>query len=399
MAINWNQAEYVSPKVQITPEQLPIEAGVKVGTVLQDRYDKSYENYTKAGEALRQMLNDAHDIDKPAVKQIYDEYQNKLKDISESGDFHNMRWQTLNLATEAADNYRSIAERNKAIQAQEELISKDPRWSLKREEALADFRKGLSSVSYNPETRSFSGLNVSPYNAAADVDKNKFYSSYGKLIEPIVTSIKNREVIPMGENGEELPTSQAANAPYFITRTTQGGKKVITHDMLFGRLKGIALADDNIKAEMERDARREGITTDEVFRKYHIPSIEAVSNLLKQSQTQSQDMDQIVPNKNYIPGSLNISSEITNMIPSEGKVTVNKDIDDKLTKISKMEFDEDGNYKPSVFQEATNHISQVYHNVKDKDNLEDVLKMEPLKTQSLMEINIPKPFLSTLKNR
>ena len=163
MAINWNQAEYVSPKVQITPEQLPIEAGVKVGTVLQDRYDKSYENYTKAGEALRQMLNDAHDIDKPAVKQIYDEYQNKLKDISESGDFHNMRWQTLNLATEAADNYRSIAERNKAVQAQEELISKDPRWSLKREEALADFRKGLSSVSYNPETRSFSGLNVSPY--------------------------------------------------------------------------------------------------------------------------------------------------------------------------------------------------------------------------------------------
>ena len=123
--------------------------------------------------------------------------------------------------------------------------------------------------------------------------------------------------------------------------------------MLFGRLKGIALADDNIKAEMERDARREGITTDEVFRKYHIPSIEAVSNLLKQSQTQSQDMDQIVPNKNYIPGSLNISSEITNMIPSEGKVTVNKDIDDKLTKISKMEFDEDGNYKPSVDRKST----------------------------------------------
>jgi hypothetical protein len=64
MAINWNQAEYVAPKLQIVPEQLPVEAGVKVGAVLQDRFDKSYENLTKAEEALRQMQNQASSVDK-----------------------------------------------------------------------------------------------------------------------------------------------------------------------------------------------------------------------------------------------------------------------------------------------------------------------------------------------
>ena len=48
MAINWNLAGYVSPNIEITPEQLPLEALVKTSDVLQDRYDKSKENYTKA---------------------------------------------------------------------------------------------------------------------------------------------------------------------------------------------------------------------------------------------------------------------------------------------------------------------------------------------------------------
>ena len=142
MAINWNQAEYVAPKLQIVPEQLPIEAGVKVGTVLQDRFDKSYENLTKAEEALRQMALNANEVDKPEVERIYNQYSEQLKGIDKS-DLHNARWKTLKLATEAANNYISVAEKNKKIQAQEEMISKNPIWATSREKKLKDFKKGL----------------------------------------------------------------------------------------------------------------------------------------------------------------------------------------------------------------------------------------------------------------
>jgi hypothetical protein len=280
MAINWNQAEFVSPKLQIVPEQLPLEAGVKVGTVLQDRYDKSYENLTKSEEALRQMALSANEVDRPEVEKIYSQYSEQLKNIDKN-DLHNARWKTLKLATEAANNYMSMAQRNKEIQAQEELISKDPRWALKREEALQDFRKGLSPIGWDAEKRAFSNLNVSPYSAAADVDKVKYYTTYGKLMEPIVKSIKNKTVVPVDEDGNETTLEKA---PYFKTINTQGQVSILPASQLFRTLKDVGMSDDNVRAELERDARRTGKTDDQLFEEEHVPALKAVSKLHPQSK-------------------------------------------------------------------------------------------------------------------
>ena len=183
MAINWNQAEFVAPKLQIVPEQLPVEAGVKVGTVLQDRFDKSYENLTKAEEALRQMQNQASSVDKEIAGQIYNQYSEQLKNIDKS-DLHNARWKTLKLAQEAANNYMSLSERNKQIQTQKEIISKDPRYQFTREARLKAFEKNLSPVSWDTQTKSFSNLNVSPYAGAADVNIAEIAAKTASMMKP-----------------------------------------------------------------------------------------------------------------------------------------------------------------------------------------------------------------------
>lgn len=394
MAINWNQAEFVAPKLQIVPEQLPVEAGVKVGTVLQDRFDKSYENLTKAEEALRQMQNQASSVDKEIAGQIYNQYSEQLKNIDKS-DLHNARWKTLKLAQEAANNYMSIAERNKQIQAQEEMISKDPRYALKREAALEDFRKGLSPISWDTQTKSFSNLAVSPYAAAADVDKVKYYSTYGKLMEPIVKSIKNKTVIPVDEDGNETTLEKA---PYFKTVNTQGQVSILPASQLFKTLKDVGMSDDNVRAELQRDARRTGKSIDQLFEEEHIPALKAVSKLLAQSKTQTVDQEDIKVNKNYgasfVGGNrsyLNLGNDFNlPMIPSQNKVDLNenyKEIDDAFNKFA---YDSKGNidYATSIINLNKTKIFG------DISQLTDFVKNDP---KALITKIVPPAFYDRLK--
>lgn len=348
MAIDWNQAEYVSPKLQISPEQLPLEAAIKVGDTLQDRYDKSYENATKTGEAIRQMVNAANPVDREKAQEVFSQYEKQLADISKSGKYHNMRWQTLKLAQEAANNYMSIAERNKQIQQQEEAISKDPRWALKREAALEDFRKGLTSINYNPDKKTFDNLAVTPYSAAADVDKVRYYSTYGKLMEPIVKSIKDKTTVPIDEDGNETTLDKA---PYFRVTTTQGTKSILTASQLFETLKGVGMADDNILAELQRDVKRTGKTADQLFEEEHLPALKAVAKLLAQSKVQTVDQEEYKVNKNYGASAVGRSGSYQTlnddfdlpMTPSQNEVVINKNYENLQKDLANLEFDENGN--------------------------------------------------------
>ncbi len=256
MAINWNQAEFVSPKLQIVPEQLPLEAGVKVGTVLQDRYDKSYENLTKSEEALRQMALSANEIDRPEVERIYSQYSEQLKNIDKN-DLHNARWKTLKLATEAANNYMSMAQRNKEIQAQEELIAKNPIWATTREERLKDFRKGLSPIGWDAEKRAFSNLNISPYSAAADVNTMEKSVKYGSLMKPETFGAKDGTLEFVDASGKS--TKNPFDAALVFHRTQTGERKLLKDADIKGAVQNAMLNDSEVKAMINRDLKYLGI--------------------------------------------------------------------------------------------------------------------------------------------
>jgi len=256
MAINWNQAEFVSPKLQIVPEQLPLEAGVKVGTVLQDRYDKSYENLTKSEEALRQMALSANEIDRPEVERIYSQYSEQLKNIDKN-DLHNARWKTLKLATEAANNYMSMAQRNKEIQAQEELIAKNPIWATTREERLKDFRKGLSPIGWDAEKRAFSNLNISPYSAAADVNTMEKSVKYGSLMKPETFGAKDGTLEFVDASGKS--TKNPFDAALVFHRTQTGERKLLKDADIKSAVQNAMLNDSEVKAMINRDLKYLGI--------------------------------------------------------------------------------------------------------------------------------------------
>jgi hypothetical protein len=250
MAINWNQAEFVAPKLQIVPEQLPLEAGLKVGEVLQDRYDKSYENLTKSEEALRQMALNANEIDRPEVERIYSQYSEQLKNIDKD-DLHNARWKTLKLATEAANNYMSVAQRNKEIQAQKEMISKDPRYQFSRQDRLKAFEKSLPSIGWDAEKRTFSNLNVTPYAGAADVNTAELTTKAASMMKPK----------DFGEDVEKITYYDAENkvttdpmkAFRTVTTSTSGKTRTLTPEEIRSAVSKYLVADAGFNAMLNRD--------------------------------------------------------------------------------------------------------------------------------------------------
>jgi hypothetical protein len=287
MAINWNQAEYVAPKLQIVPEQLPLEAGVKVGEVLQDRYDKSYENLTKSEEALRQMALNANEVDRPEVERIYNQYSEQLKGIDKT-DLHNARWKTLKLATEAANNYMSVAQRNKEIKAQEEIISKDPRWATSRERKLKDFKKGLPSIGWDAEKRTFSNLNVSPYSAPADVNITEKAVKYGSTMKPKNFGFQNGEMLYEKADGTKTNNIFEASAIYHVVNGEKKSK--LTPEAIQNAVTAAITSDSEVKAMMNWDLGYEGIDPNnpeqqEQYKKYIqetiVKPITAASQLLE----------------------------------------------------------------------------------------------------------------------
>lgn len=288
MAINWNQAEFVSPKIQIAPEQLPLEAGMKVGATLQDRFDKSYENATKTGEAIRQMVNAANPIDKPVAEEVFGQYKSQLDEIAKSGKYHDMRWKTLKLAQEAANNYMSIAERNKQIQAQEEMISKDPRWSLSRDKKLKDFRNSLKSLQYNVENNTFNNSNIPFYSAPADVNIQEKSIKYGSLMKPKDFGYENGSILYEKADGTPTKNFHEASAVFHVI----DGKKTsrLFPEEIQKAVKNAIINDAEVKAMIDWDLKYEGIDPNnpeqqEAYQNYLNNTIDnqikAASNLLK----------------------------------------------------------------------------------------------------------------------
>lgn len=256
MAINWNQAEFVSPKIQIAPEQLPLEAAMKVGDIQQDRYDKSYENLTKSQEAIRQMVNLAHDVDKAEANRIFSQYSDQIKGIDKE-DLHNARWRTLKLATEAANNYSTIAQRNKQIQAQEEAISKDPRWALSRDKKLQDFRNKLKSIGYDNENKTFNNVNVESYSAPADVNIQEKSIKYGSLMRPENFGFQNGSMVYEKADGTETKNVFDASAIYHVVNGEKTQK--LTPEQIQKAVTSVIMNDAEVKAMMNWDLGYEGI--------------------------------------------------------------------------------------------------------------------------------------------
>jgi hypothetical protein len=291
MAIDFNKQLVFDPKIEIVGNEVPLAAMEKTGAVLQDRYDKSYENYSLADEALKQMEASANVVDREKAKELREMYNQEMQGILQKGDFHNMRQQTAALARNAAVNYKTIAEKNAKIQAELDAIAKNPKYALDPEGAAQDYLKNLKSISINPETKTISDFNVGTYNAAADVDEMKWAITYGAVMKPTIDKVKGTTTVGVDKFGKE--TSDPNQVAMLMIKTKSGQLVELKPEDLQKTLLPAAYADPNIQARLDRDTKRAGYDPDTeegklykqgLFNNQTLPAISAAAGLLRRKE-------------------------------------------------------------------------------------------------------------------
>jgi hypothetical protein len=250
MAIDFNKQLVFDPKIDIVGNEVPLAAMEKTGTVLQDRYDKAYEQYSIADEALKQMEASANAVDRERAKELRSLYNQEMQGILEKGDFHNMRHQVSGLARNAAANYKIIAERNQKIQSDLDALAKDPRYRLDPEGAKKEYLSKIGAVNINPETRTISDFTVTPYNAAAD------YETADKLLQ-IAPTLRAKLLKGKGSyfGTRTLPTGEKVNT----IETQGGGYRILDNKEIENELKSYIVTDPAFQAYIKRDVGRMGL--------------------------------------------------------------------------------------------------------------------------------------------
>lgn len=295
MALEFKNIVY-DPKIDIVGKEVPLQALEKTGDVLQGRYDKSYEQYSLADEALKQMEASANEVDKEKAKELRQYYNQEMKGILDKGDFHNMRQQTASLARNAAVNYKTIAEKNAKIEAGVNAIRRDPRYALDPEGAVQDYLKNIKPIDINPETKTISNFNVENYGAAADVDEMKWAITYGAVMKPTIDKVKGTSIVSVDKFGKEV--SDPNQAAMLMTKTKSGQLVKLEPEELQKALLPAAYADPNIQARLNRDVKRAGYdpNTEEgkfykekLFNEQTLPAINAAAGLLRRDEDMSAD--------------------------------------------------------------------------------------------------------------
>jgi hypothetical protein len=225
MSINFGQADYYSPQIEIVGKEVPLAAMEKTGNVLQDRFDKSYENETKTEALMKKAIMDADEIDRPMAQKAYETYQQRLKDRASKGDYHNMRWETIRDAQDFANIYTGLSEKAKKMQQYRDAITTykgiaDPgrkQFELKR------WAEAQNAINFDPENRQLTGLGVNAPQLVDDVDVVKFYDTYGKGFEEDIVG-RLGETTKKYEAGEKMSNGQLAPVTGFYDSKT--GRKV-----------------------------------------------------------------------------------------------------------------------------------------------------------------------------
>jgi hypothetical protein len=191
MAIEWNQAQYVSPNIKIQNEEVPLEAIQHSGDILQKRYDQNLADKTKM-DILYGNIKSLKGDD-PIVKQKLGEYSNQIKGVVDKGDYENATVLMHHLAGQYAtdqdiQNTQKSYENLQAKKAMEAKLTAEGKKSY-------DFGKGEENIHQTVKY---------------DADGNKFYDVYAPKVEERINHEKEMQslVEKIAVNGWESGLSE-----------------------------------------------------------------------------------------------------------------------------------------------------------------------------------------------
>lgn len=181
MALNFGLNRFVDPNVQIAGNEIPLEAIKTSADKLQDVYLRAQDTDTKTEAAMKQMMLSTDPVARDAAKALYGDFQNRLQQRVQAGDYENMHQATQRDAMNLGVNMQALMNQKKEIENVYNTITaqKDISDPETKRLALERFRASLPKATYNPETGLVDNFDVGNYSVAADYDRTGFVNKLG----------------------------------------------------------------------------------------------------------------------------------------------------------------------------------------------------------------------------
>jgi hypothetical protein len=221
MAINWNGAEFVSPKIGIAPEVLPLEAAQKVGDTLQGRYDTAKLQETKLDSLTKKLMMSSDKKDQELAAQIVETYKNRIKERSASGNYQDMLWQTTADAEDFANIYTGLSERAKKMQQYRDIIlTNEKQTNLDKRKWNADvWEESQSKAKFDPENRFLTDVGVTAPLISNTFDFTKALDTWGKGFEADLSAVTGNQYVKYNAR-DKMGNGQLAPVGGIYDKTT-----------------------------------------------------------------------------------------------------------------------------------------------------------------------------------
>ena len=255
MPIDFNQQAFFDPKIDIIGKEIPVADIEKTGNIIQDRYDTSRENYTKFQELEKQIEQTADPLEREKVRAYVASMKPEVEQIAKSGDFHNMRFQTMAMANNAANNLKAFAERAAEAKKYRDLISANEKIGDEKTKEFYQnkLNKVIAETQYNPETKTFNFTPLQLPKMVEDYDVNKFFqsASQGWMADKYGSESANMAFLKAGEKipgvGGTAPTSGVYN-----TKTGRQDTSV-NFNQVYDNILKMATGERGLQAMLNRD--------------------------------------------------------------------------------------------------------------------------------------------------
>jgi hypothetical protein len=320
MPIDFNRQMIFDPKINIIGKEVPLAELKETGNILQERYDTSRENYNKFQELEKQTEQIADPLERQKVKDYISSMRPDVEQIANNGDYHNMRFQTMAMANNAANNLKMFGERAATLKELKNKIAEsklaDPKTRAYYQGLLDE---EVAKTQYNADTRTFNFNPITTPNIVADYDINSFLQ---KAQNDWKANKYNNEAgnILLVKAGDVLPNgTKAAYDQAFNTKTGRSGEHVDFNEVYNNTLK-MAGAERGLWNMIDRDVEIESkgknynpqqkeALRNELTKKYLTEPLTGASNRTAYSSTGT--VDDINPDNMYNANSAKAAGEVT----------------------------------------------------------------------------------------
>lgn len=178
MAINFEQARYVDPNVDIKGTKIPLATMDKGIEKLDVLYNAARANDTKMAALNKRLLMNAHPGDVEAANAVNEFYNKKLQERIAAGNYEAHVWQTEADANDMAGLYERISQDKELRNKYEaDILANNTIDPAEREDLVKMYQKEQAPLAFNSDLQAFNSRNILPYSVAANQDVPKILDS------------------------------------------------------------------------------------------------------------------------------------------------------------------------------------------------------------------------------